>query len=212
MKDTYMVITMDVIASSKLTPNELKKRLEENVNTINTLIPELDLDNKFYISRGDELQIIMPFNDKFGEILMITFFYICDLKLRYGISVGKLDGELKENSWDMNGEIFWNARDALDDIKKSKVYSGKIKTNYEKTDKVCNEILQITNLLINKITDKQWVVVLSEILNTDKKQVLEFLKISESSYYDRIKLSNLKEILKGFDAIYTILENRSKIK
>lgn len=215
MKDTYIVISMDVINSSDLSPNELKEHLDKKINDLNEImINRYNLNRKFYTSRGDEIQIIMPFNNKFGLIILIALYNIniYGLKVRYGISVGKLEDDLKENSWDMNGQIFWNTRDALDDVKKSKIYDGKIKTNYETTDKVCNDILEIVNLLINKITPKQWQIIPIEISAEDKEIVLTKIGISKSSYYDRLKGSNIKEILKGFDTIYTILENRSNLK
>jgi len=208
--DEYIVITIDIIDSSKESSGDFNFKLAGKVNQINKIIKEkLNYKRKFYVSQGDEIQILCPLDDRVTNLLITTLSCLRPYKTRFAISVGNLNQEdILENSWDMNGPIYWNARDRLSEVKKSKKYNGVVVSEYAEIDNICNKFIKTLLLLINKISQKQWDAILSQKTIDDVKDILKELEISQSSFYDRISSSNLDEINDGFDAIFELLKRR----
>ncbi len=205
-KNFYIVISADIINSRKYEADELAITLERKLELLNEVVKnEYGIDRKFYSSRGDEIQIIMPFNKSFPKILMLTFSFLRPLKLRVGLGIGEFEGEFKENSWDMNGSIFLYARNKLDELKKSKGYSGLVGTSYNKLDYICKNVLYLNFIFVNMITEKQWEAIKFSLTNKNVSEITGELGITSSSYYERLSKSNLAEILVGFETIYKIL-------
>ena len=206
--DIYAVITMDIVNSTKTEDykkfnNMLRNKTREINNAINT---KYGTNRGYHISQGDELQILFPLSKTLGDVLLITLSYLYPFAVRYGISAGGIQDELRENSWEMNGPIFWNARDQLEKIKDSGKYSGLIKCGHNRTDRLCNNILPIINKTIGKITGKQWEAIRENYSESGFEAKLKKLNIGKSSYFDRLKTSNIDEILMCFQAIYEIIK------
>ncbi len=212
-QNRLIVISADIINSKKYAVEDLDEILEIKLGELNESIKKnLDIDRKFYKSRGDEIQIILPLSIKSFGVLLLTLCYLRPLKLRYGIGIGEYKGQFEENSWDMNGQIFVYARNQLDKLKKSKKYAGLIESGDKEVDEMCNLILSVTNVLVNKITDKQWEAIKYPLLLMDATVAIEELGISSASYYERLSLSNIYEIVEGFDAIWDVLKFRRVIE
>jgi len=186
--------------------------LREKIDLINEAIVQIyGHDRAYHISQGDEIQILFPFNEGLGNLMMLTLSYLSPFEVRYGISIGEIDGEIKKNSWEMNGPIFWNARDQLEKIKNKSGYSGRIISGYSQTDQVCNYLLPLVNSTISRITDKQWEAIRYELLGFELEQALEKIGITKTSYYDRLSASNLEDILLSFRALYDLMKLRREI-
>lgn len=208
----YSVITMDIIDSSKKSHKEFNLELEEKVKKLNKTINNLlAYDRKFYISQGDEIQMLCPFDDRIESLLLITLSILSPLKCRFALSIGEINEEdIRENSWEMNGPVFWNARDRLAQTKKSKNYNGVVASEYAKADKICNLLIQPILVLINQMSQKQWEAILEQFINDDIKVSAERLGISPSSFYDRINSSNIDEISTGLKGLIELIEKRRK--
>ena len=215
MKDDslgYIVITMDISKSSKLDYQTFNRMLREKIDLINEAIVQIyGHDRGYHISQGDEIQILFPFNEGLGNLMMLTLSYLSPFEVRYGISIGEIDGEIKKNSWEMNGPIFWNARDQLEKVKNENGYSGRIISGYSQTDQVCNYLLPLMNSTINRITDKQWEAIRYELLGFDLEQALDKIGITKTSYYERLSASNLDEVMLSFRALYDLMKLRREI-
>jgi len=208
----FIVITMDISKSSKLDYQTFNRTLREKIDLINEAIVQIyGHDRAYHISQGDEIQILFPFNEGLGNLMMLTLSYLSPFEVRYGISIGEIDGEIKKNSWEMNGPIFWNARDQLEKIKNKSGYSGRIISGYSQTDQVCNYLLPLVNSTISRITDKQWEAIRYELLGFELEQALEKIGITKTSYYDRLSASNLEDILLSFRALYDLMKLRREI-
>ena len=118
---------MDIVKSTNLHYNKFNDMLKNKIEKINNVIQNFyGYDRIYNISQGDEIQILIPFDRNLGNIIMLTLCYLVPFKSRYAISLGDFDDNIKRNSWDMNGPIFWNARDKLEKLKNSKKYDGLI--------------------------------------------------------------------------------------
>ncbi|MCT4508418.1 MAG: SatD family protein [Tepidibacter sp.] len=208
----YVVITMDIIKSSEMNYKKFNLELSKKVKELNLAIKHsYNYEREFFISQGDEIQIIYPFGNEIVYLFIITLSYLRPFKVRYGVSFGMSEGELKRNSWEMNGPIFWNARDCLTKLKNSKDYDGLVVSEHNYPDKLCNNILSLINKTIRRITDKQWDAIRFELSKKHMETALEELKISKTSYYDRLYVSNLEEIIKSLETIVQIMKKRRLI-
>jgi hypothetical protein len=209
----FIVITMDIIKSTEFVYTEFNESLHKKINLINnTLKSVYKCNREFYISQGDELQVLLPMDENIGNFLMLTISILQPFKVRYGISVGEVEEKVKKNSWEMNGPIFWNARDQLEKLKDETNYAGLIISGYSQTDYLCNNILPLVNQMICKITDKQWEALKYKLSKEDVNQAIDNIKITKSSYYERIKGSNVLEILQALKAIYLLMTQRVVIQ
>lgn len=208
----YFVITMDIINSSKTEYSEFNNMLAHKISLINAVLNEkYAIDRKYHVSQGDEIQILIPTKENIGDIVLITLSFLYPLLARYGVSIGMIQDEIKENSWDMNGPIFWNARDQLEKLKNKKSYEGLIKSGFNETDRICNNILPLINRNISKITEKQWHAIREELCKSELEHMLENLQISKTSYYERLEVSNIIEIKAAFKAVQELLNKRREI-
>ena len=205
----YVVITMDIINSSKLEYSKFDNMLAQKIRVLNSILNErYNIERKFHISQGDEIQILLSAEENIGDIVLLTCSFLYPLQVRYGISIGIIQEELKFNSWDMNGPLFWNARDQLEKIKNKKNYEGLIRSNYKETDRLCNNILPLINRSINKITEKQWEAIRLDLSKVNLEDAIIELDISRTSYYDRLEVSNISEIKMGFKVVQDLLNKR----
>lgn len=207
--DEYIVMTMDIVNSSKLDYREFDEKLKHKIESLNQAIVQVfNIENCFNISQGDEIQILYPFTEGIGKMMMLALSYLYPFEVRYGISIGEIHDEVSKNSWEMNGPIFWNARDQLEKIKKKSSYEGLIMSGYSHIDRLCNGVLPLINKSIVKITEKQWIAIKNELSLVSVENAMNKIGISKTSYYERLSVSNLTEILSAFDAIYEIMQLR----
>lgn len=211
--DNYAVITMDIIGSSKEINRDFDVNFAKKINQLNNGIKKhLNYSQKFNISQGDELQILCPFDDRIGKLFLLTLSYLNPYKVRFAISIGNfINDVIDENSWNMNGPIFWNARDKLNEFKKSKSYDGAFISEYIEIDEICNKFMKALLLLINRVSEKQWEALSYKLKNYNLKDLNDTIGISQSSFYDRISSSNVDEILEGLDAIVKLMKIRRGI-
>lgn len=208
-EDLFVVVTMDIIKSTDLDYVVFNDMLKNKINKVNEVIEKkYSYKREYNVSQGDEIQILIPFDKDLINMIMLTLSYLYPLEARYAISIGKVEGELKKNSWDMNAPIFWNARDQLEKINDSKEYDGRIVSGYNNIDKICNNILPLINRTIAYITEKQWIAIQYRLGLSDYNKAINKIGISKSSYYDRLKASSLEEILSSFKAIYEMIKMR----
>lgn len=208
----FIVITMDISKSSQLDYQTFNKLLREKIDLINEAIVQIyGHDRAYHISQGDEIQILFPFNEGLGSLMMLTLSYLSPFEVRYGISIGEIDGEIRKNSWEMNGPIFWNARDQLEKVKNRSGYSGRIISGYSQTDQICNHLLPLINSTITRITVKQWEAIRYDLLGLDLEKALEKIGITKTSYYERLSASNLEDVLLSFKALYDLMKLREEI-
>ncbi|HYH03209.1 MAG TPA: SatD family protein, partial [Bacillota bacterium] len=82
------------------------------------------------------------------------------LKLRVGVGIGVIDPATLsvDNSWDMNGEAFFLARNALDKTKsgQEKTPTTIIASQDHDFEVAVNAIYRLIDLILNKWTAKQW--------------------------------------------------------
>ncbi|MGM0524538.1 MAG: SatD family protein [Bacillota bacterium] len=202
----FVLMTLDIVASSKVPPEKLDARLRDKLDQLNSVLEQVfHIKRQFHLSRGDEIQIILPYTDQLNDLIILTFAYLYPFKVRYVLSFGIYNGELKDNSWDMNGPIFWQARKGFDDLKEKSAYAGTIVTGIEERDKMYQDILSAINLMISQITDKQWEAIKYHFGHIGYETATKAIGISKTSYYKRIDTSSIHVISRSLAALLLLV-------
>lgn len=174
MDNLCSVITADVINSKKSNEDILKYWESKNIyynedDTLNRFLAEqaqkmtMNLQSKniistdVSISRGDEIQVFCSNITNIVEVTRKMRDYFRPLNIRIGIGIGGIDTDINENSWYMNGEVFFNAREALDEVKiQDKKRMTYICSPNKQFDFIANSIYMLMDSIISEWSDAKW--------------------------------------------------------
>ncbi|WP_419727116.1 SatD family protein [Terrisporobacter petrolearius] len=168
------VITADVINSKNSNKDILKFLESKNIyynedKVLNIFLTEqsqkitMSLQSKnlistdVSISRGDEIQVFCSDIINIIEVIRQLRYYFRPLKIRIGVGIGGINTEKSDNSWNMDGEAFFKAREALDKVKiQDKKRMTYICSPNEQFDIISNSIYMLIDSLINEWSDSKW--------------------------------------------------------
>lgn len=182
--NNYIVITADVVDSKKYEVS--KKELSQIVSKIS--IEEYpDLITPFKESRGDEVQALGVISENLPKIIRDLRYYFYPYKIRIGIGIGEIEDIIvdNDNSWNLNGEAFFYAREALDQIKGYKNYSLLFKSNRPLFNRMINILFKLIDTIQDDWSDKQWEAVQLYEKFGSYEEGANKLNISRSSFYER---------------------------
>lgn len=157
MDSTYTVITADIIDSKKkfYRPEEVLQ-LQERIEIFNDEVKE-DLVSSFSLSRGDEVQGVMKSPEHLLAILRKLRYRFYPLEIRIGIGIGEIATPVNPgDSWAMNGEAFYLAREALDEVKGKRWDKTRLRTENPLLEKGVLPILKLLDIIQDKWTAQQW--------------------------------------------------------
>lgn len=197
-----VLLTNDVI-DSKLIQNfdsEFKNKIEQ----INQFLKE-SLIVKAKISRGDEVQFILKFDQSFFKNIIIFRSILFPIKVRTGSSLMSstlLDTNSRTNSWNLNGSDFFLVRKLLDDdLKKEKNYALKFYSTLNQYDDILNSFFLLNDIIINNWNQKHWELCRLTCFDMDNKEIAKKLKLYSNkkekptqTYYDRLNKTNIEKI------------------
>ena len=204
----YIVVTADIVDSKKIKNiNELDKLLKK----LNSFIENKSI-MKFKLSRGDEIQAIFELDIFLPEIIRLMLYSFYPINLRIGIGIGEIpDEKLKmKNSWNSNGEAFYNAREAINILEKKdrknkskKVSSIFLKSSNQFFDDCFNSFYILNFLNYNRWKQTQWEAVqhYEKLENLEKSA--NKLKISVSAVQQRIASANWLFIKEAEEIFYS---------
>lgn len=168
------VITADVINSKNSNKDILKFLESKNIyynedEVLNIFLTEqaqkitISLQSKnlistdVSISRGDEIQVFCSDLINIIEVIRQLRYYFRPLKIRIGVGIGGINTEKSDNSWNMDGEAFFKAREALDKVKiQDKKRMTYICSPNEQFDIISNSIYMLMDSIINEWSDSKW--------------------------------------------------------
>ena len=207
-RELHVVITLDIVNSSREDYKRFEKSLLEKVEQLNSTIENtFEIKSNYRISRGDEIQAVLPFRNTIGKIILLTMSLLHPYEIRYGISIGYIEDPILEDSWKMNGPLFWTARDLLEQVKNEDRYSGMIASGEKWKDEIIHEMLKLIHSTIRRITRKQWEAIALDLSGMGFEEAIERLSISKTSYYERLRASNMEDILSSFQGLYQLLSS-----
>jgi hypothetical protein len=148
----YVVITGDIINSRKSQFN--KEKLESKIEHFNDVLKS-DIISKFSVLKGDEVQGVIKYNKNIFFVIRRLTCCFKPYDIRFGVGIGEID-EIKSgfSSWELNGEAFYLARDAINEIKNKKKkdieYRVVFKTENDELDQKINLFYSYVNEIIVK--------------------------------------------------------------
>lgn len=199
----FVVINCDFIDSRK--NKNFDKILQEKLKLLNKKFSFFSLETNINVSRGDEIQFIIKLNNNFFKIIRYLRGILHPLKLRIGMGFIENLNITSKNSWDLNGEGFFLAREALDKIKDNKNISTRICSHNKEIEATLNIFYNFNDLILEEWKDKNWELNNLKIENSVNRKIIEHLKISSSTFYDRLKSSKLEAIEKNEKIILNLL-------
>ncbi len=143
---------IDIVASREVTARD-RKKMDREIRSL--LLKTYDRFKEYCpaiptLTQGDSVELLvtnwLPIIFVFHSLLMENF------DLRVGLGTGKVIVH-NENADECDGPVFWNARQAMDEIKRAKYMKSPAgfkfdkKTSSNDTNAVINSILFLTTLL-----------------------------------------------------------------
>ncbi len=147
-----IAVIIDIVSSRELTAYR-RKSLDKKIREL-----LCEMQNRFMknclavpsLTQGDSIELLV--NDWLPIIFVIHNLLMENLELRIGFGTGKIVVH-NENADECDGPVFWNARKALDRIKRAKYMKSPAgfiftkKTSSKEANVVINSILFLTTLL-----------------------------------------------------------------
>ncbi|MFP4461921.1 MAG: SatD family protein [Thermotogota bacterium] len=198
------VITIDVISSKKerLFSQAIREKLSK-------------LDVKRYdfapaLSRGDEIQCLVAKGENPFSVIREIRFVLLPFKLKIGIGIGEIEiPKVIRDSWDLSGEAFFNARDALEHLKGSDETCVELISGSAIKDLAINSSLILMNVLMNDWTPTQFNYVMSYERFGTYERASTALKVSSQNIHKACKRANwdiIKETEKNLDKLLNGME------
>lgn len=153
MEDLFCVVTADVIKSQREDWRPLKDRIEQIMDSVNTMYSEF-LHVNFMFTLGDEFQGLLKSPEKSYDVVSLIQDELYPYKARFGVGIGGVSGDVGDVR-KMAGTAFYNSRDALNRAKKEKkivVYSS---SSHPGDIETLNVILDLLNTLRDGWTETQ---------------------------------------------------------
>jgi sigma-70-like protein len=202
-----VVITGDIIASSKLTPVQRKKlqnRIAVFIKKITTDFPDFKAEQ----FRGDSLQCTLTKNKSAG--LRTTLSLYCFLaaegfKIRQSVGVGDISFS-SNNIVTSDGTAFRFSGENIDELKKRNeiISVASADATFNEEWKVHSASL---NFLLERLSDAQAEALYLQLQNATQEEIAKALHISQPSVHQRLQAAGwvvINRMLQRFETITAV--------
>lgn len=215
-----VLLTSDIIDSKLI--QDLDCILKEKLNLFNKMTQQ-DLITEAYVSRGDEIQFILKFNQNFFKNILLFRSYLFPIKIRTAASLttsNLLQSVKIKSSWELNGVDFFYVRELLDNnLKKEKEYILRFYSTFNKYDNILNAYFSLSDIVHNNWNDKHWEIIKLLLIYNENKEVSRRLNLFSKkngqptqTYYDRLNKSKIQKVLSSSNEIIKFFEKEGLIK
>lgn len=200
----YFVITADIVRSRELLKKGMRREFFlEAVNKANDLCSE-SLSVPFSLMRGDEIQGLVADADFLPKAVRRLRYSFLPAILRIGIGIGGISTEVKSTSWEMDGEAFYRAREALTSCGDNVLTVVKMGNPF--VEGTATALFALIDALESKWTAGQWEAVIAyEIYGTYQKAG-EILKVAPQNVSKRCHAARWPAVVEGEKAIVKLLK------
>lgn len=189
----HLVITCDVIDSKK--HENFDELLKGKMKILNEKL--FDTVSLFTVSRGDEIQGILKYDKNLFKNIKILRGALYPLKLRVGIGIGEIPIHEVDynNSWNMNGEAFYLARNALLFVSKEKIISTHFESDKKGIANILNSFFILHDSIVVKWNEKNWEIAMVYERTQSYAETANLFGISRSAVWQKIKAMKFDSIL-----------------
>ncbi|MEP6682856.1 MAG: SatD family protein [Parafilimonas sp.] len=202
-----IVITGDIIASSKLTPVKRKKlqnRITVFIKKITTDFPDFKAEQ----FRGDSIQCILTKNRTAGlrtALSLYCFLAAEDFKIRQSIGVGDISFS-SNNIVTSDGTAFRFSGENIDELKKRNEI-----ISVASADIIFNEEWKVhsasLNFLMERLSNAQAEALYLQLQNARQEEIAKALHISQPSVHQRLQAAGwvvINRMLQRFETITAV--------
>jgi len=173
---------MDVINSKK--ERLISQTIREKLSKLN----DQGFEFAPALSRGDEIQCVVASDKNPFSVIRAIRFALLPYKLKIGIGIGEIEiPEAVRDSWDLSGEAFFRAREALEDLSGSDETCLKLSSGLSTKDLAINSILTLMNLIMNDWTITQFNYVMAYERYGTYENSAEALNVSSQNIHKACK-------------------------
>lgn len=199
-----VIITGDIIASSKLTPVK-RKKLQSKVDAFIKKITETLPDFKAEQFRGDSLQCVLTKNKSAGlrTALSLYCFLAADgFKIRQSVGIGDISFN-GNNIVTSDGTAFRLSGENIDELKKrgELISVASVNDNYNEEWKVHSASL---NYLLDRLSEAQAEALYLQLQNVKQDEIAKALHISQPSVHQRLQAAGWTVINKMIQRFETV--------
>lgn len=206
-KISAVIITGDIIASSKFAPEE-RKKLQSLLNTFIKKITGVLPDFKAEQFRGDSIQCVLTKNKTAGlrtALSLYCFLAAQDFKIRQSVGIG----EISYNSGNIvtsDGTAFKISGENIDELKKSNEF-----ISIAFADTLFNEEWKVhsasLNFLLERLSNAQAEAVYLQLQNVKQEEIADVLDITQPSVHKRLQAAGwgvINKILQRFETVTAV--------
>jgi predicted DNA-binding protein YlxM (UPF0122 family) len=166
----------------------LQQKLEVVLGQLNETYESVLL-SRFTITIGDEFQALFHTAEPVADLLWDLESALSEVELRIGIGHGKLDTELKQEAVGMDGPVWHQARDAVEEAKKESLGGGVFRGFKNADDDVLNGMTRLLFHVRSQWTDRQRSVIrlLRDPTTVSQTEVARRLNLSRQAVHNRLK-------------------------
>ena len=203
-----VIITGDIIASSKLTPVKRKKlqnRLNIFIKKINSSYPDFKAEQ----FRGDSLQSVFTKNKTVALRIALSLYCFLaaeDFKIRQSVGIGDISFK-SDKVVTSDGTAFRLSGESIDELKKRSELIG-----IAFSDNAFNEEWKVhsatLNFLLERLSNAQAEALYLQMQNAKQEEIAKALHISQPSVHQRLQAAGwvvINKILQRFEAAVSVL-------
>lgn len=150
----YTVITADVISSREI--EDFTGRARERLIALNE---EVESEYSFSLLRGDEIQGVLAggLPTELPATVRLLRYFLYPFEVRIGVGAGLIAREeMTDNPWELTGEAFHRAREALNYLNKNDRQRTYVKSDQKKIDIIVNSLWLLMDVIQARWTEAQW--------------------------------------------------------
>ena len=184
----YGVLIADVVASRST--QDLRLSLNEKLRIAS--IAQFDeklIRVPYAVTAGDEFQVVAARLERIPKLILDLRRRMLPFRLRIGIGIGTVEGQIRKPVNRVAGEAFENARKAIIEIKTTRKYPTLtlFHTNRESFDRVANLIYGLHDTLLRRTTTKQWETIAVYLIKNRVDYTAKALEIDRSTASRNLK-------------------------
>jgi hypothetical protein len=203
-----VVISGDVIASSRLKPLQ-RKKLQAKLDKFAQVYLKLYPDLQFQQYRGDSLQATLSKNRMYALSMALQlqgFLMMEEFKIRLGLGIGEISFQSKDVITS-DGSAFQLSGPLVDDLKRRNELIAVTATNSEFAAewKVHSESL---NFLLQRLSAAQAEALYHLLQNKKQEEIAKTLKITQPSVHQRLQAAGAQvftSIIQRFESTVPLL-------
>lgn len=178
----YGVLIADVVASRSTA--DVRSLLNEKLRIAS--IAQLDeqlIRVPYAVTAGDEFQVVAARLERIPKLILDLRRRLLPFRLRIGIGIGKVEGQIRRPVNRIAGEAFEKARKAIVEIKAQRKYPTLtlFHSNREDFDRVANLIYGLHDTLMRRTTTKQWETIAVYLIKNRVDHTAKALEIDRST-------------------------------